>query len=345
MTIVKHDIEKVNSNTFHNLMICWGKTRGERERVIELFHHRWNKIQRSPCRCCCRLTQSSQEWRMRQTHWGYVSLSSFTNEWIAVDQTIPQLSICHRLSIIRLFCTGSWQLDDTVRRCGWSVPIWRYQRRKCRLRTNKRFYLWSVFLFCLRKSFFLVIFSLQMAQKLVGMQQSLVSISDFRSFKQNKTWPLRRRVQCVKSVFTVVRNFFLQQVLVDVPDYSERCQYLETLKNRLEATLSPQIVAAFSSQSLGEKFKTLISWVSLIFALVLNTYMCENLCVAPAGQAVCFETAMVRVISDSLSCSLFAECAQMFVKIFTDIDRLPQLTKYYHKCQKVTGPEFLNNLL
>ena len=43
-------------------------------------------------------------------------------------------------------------------------------------------------------------------------------------------------------------------MLTDVPDYTERCQFLETLKNRLEATLSPQVVAAFSSQSLGEHF-------------------------------------------------------------------------------------------
>ena len=42
------------------------------------------------------------------------------------------------------------------------------------------------------------------------------------------------------------------QMLSDVPDYAERCQFLETLKNRLEATLSPQVVAAFSSHNLGK---------------------------------------------------------------------------------------------
>lgn len=68
------------------------------------------------------------------------------------------------------------------------------------------------------------------------------------------------------------------QVLVDVPDYAERCQYLETLKNRLEATLSPQLVSAFNSLSL--------------------------------------------------------DAAKKYVRIFSDIDRLPQLYKYYHKCQK-----------
>ncbi|XP_014661892.1 PREDICTED: conserved oligomeric Golgi complex subunit 7-like isoform X2 [Priapulus caudatus] len=68
------------------------------------------------------------------------------------------------------------------------------------------------------------------------------------------------------------------QLLVDVPDYKERCQYLNTLKTRLEAILSPQLVSAFSSHSL--------------------------------------------------------DGALMYVKIFKDIDTLPSLQKYYHKCIK-----------
>lgn len=40
-------------------------------------------------------------------------------------------------------------------------------------------------------------------------------------------------------------------MLVDTPDYSEKCVHLEALKNRLEAMASPQIVAAFNSQSIG----------------------------------------------------------------------------------------------
>lgn len=39
-------------------------------------------------------------------------------------------------------------------------------------------------------------------------------------------------------------------MLVDTPDYADRCQHLETLKNRLEAVLSPQLVQAFTTQSL-----------------------------------------------------------------------------------------------
>lgn len=77
-------------------------------------------------------------------------------------------------------------------------------------------------------------------------------------------------------------------ILTDVPDYADRCQYLEMLKNRLEATSSTSIVSAFSSQSL--------------------------------------------------------ESAQKFAKIFLDIERLPQLCKYYHKCHKSKLQEFWKDL-
>ncbi|XP_070617012.1 conserved oligomeric Golgi complex subunit 7 [Erythrolamprus reginae] len=68
-------------------------------------------------------------------------------------------------------------------------------------------------------------------------------------------------------------------VLVDTPDYSEKCVHLEALKNRLEALASPQIVSAFSTQSIDQ--------------------------------------------------------AKLFVKVFTEIDRMPQLLAYYYKCHKV----------
>ncbi|CAI5792477.1 conserved oligomeric Golgi complex subunit 7 [Podarcis lilfordi] len=68
-------------------------------------------------------------------------------------------------------------------------------------------------------------------------------------------------------------------VLVDTPDYSEKCVHLEALKNRLEALASPQIVAAFNAQSVDQ--------------------------------------------------------ARLFVKVFTEIDRMPQLLAYYYKCHKV----------
>ena len=42
-----------------------------------------------------------------------------------------------------------------------------------------------------------------------------------------------------------------KMVLHDVPDYSERQKLLEGLKNKLEALLSPKLVSAFNSHSLG----------------------------------------------------------------------------------------------
>ncbi|XP_016010991.2 conserved oligomeric Golgi complex subunit 7 [Rousettus aegyptiacus] len=67
-------------------------------------------------------------------------------------------------------------------------------------------------------------------------------------------------------------------MLVDTADYSEKCVHLEALKNRLEALASPQIVAAFTSQSVDQ--------------------------------------------------------AKVFVKVFTEIDRMPQLLAYYYRCHK-----------
>lgn len=48
-------------------------------------------------------------------------------------------------------------------------------------------------------------------------------------------------------------------MLVDTPDYSEKCVHLEALKNRLEALASPQIVATFNSLSIG-----LMNWSNIV---------------------------------------------------------------------------------
>jgi len=60
------------------------------------------------------------------------------------------------------------------------------------------------------------------------------------------------RVWVLAFAFIMNDVVLVQQILTDVPDYVERCHYLESLKNRLEALLSPHVVAAFSSQSLGK---------------------------------------------------------------------------------------------
>uniref|UniRef100_A0A087YH69 Conserved oligomeric Golgi complex subunit 7 n=1 Tax=Poecilia formosa TaxID=48698 RepID=A0A087YH69_POEFO len=83
-------------------------------------------------------------------------------------------------------------------------------------------------------------------------------------------------LEVISSKLTSMQNSLA--MLVDTPDYSEKCVHLEALKNRLEAMASPQIVATFNSMSLGQ--------------------------------------------------------AKVFVKVFTEIDRMPQLLAYYYKCHK-----------
>ncbi|XP_074052337.1 conserved oligomeric Golgi complex subunit 7 isoform X3 [Macrotis lagotis] len=83
-------------------------------------------------------------------------------------------------------------------------------------------------------------------------------------------------VAVISAKLTSMQNSLI--MLVDTPDYSDKCVHLEALKNRLEAMASPQIVAAFNSQSVDQ--------------------------------------------------------AKVFVKVFTEIDRMPQLLAYYFKCHK-----------
>lgn len=54
----------------------------------------------------------------------------------------------------------------------------------------------------------------------------------------------------ISSKLTSMQNSLA--MLVDTPDYSDKCVHLEALKNRLEAMASPQIVAAFNSMSVGK---------------------------------------------------------------------------------------------
>ena len=42
------------------------------------------------------------------------------------------------------------------------------------------------------------------------------------------------------------------KILTDVPDYADRVARLETLKNRLEALMSPTIIAAFNTHDVGK---------------------------------------------------------------------------------------------
>lgn len=104
-------------------------------------------------------------------------------------------------------------------------------------------------------------------------------------------------------------------MLVDTPDYSEKCVHLEALKNRLEALASPQIVATFNSMSLGNKPRK----KALIDIIPPPLPECEQ----------------------HITSSLSSDQAKLFVKVFTEIDRMPQLLAYYYKCHKVCSPSWL----
>ena len=63
---------------------------------------------------------------------------------------------------------------------------------------------------------------------------------------------------------------YLQNVLHDVPDFEKRKKLLESLKNRLEALLSPKVIAAFNSHALGTlKSKYMLATVFLPLMAVL----------------------------------------------------------------------------
>ena len=55
----------------------------------------------------------------------------------------------------------------------------------------------------------------------------------------------------ISSKLTSMQNSLA--MLVDTPDYSEKCVHLEALKNRLEAMASPQIVSTFNSMNMGKR--------------------------------------------------------------------------------------------
>lgn len=87
-------------------------------------------------------------------------------------------------------------------------------------------------------------------------------------------------------------------MLVDTPDYSEKCVHLEALKNRLEAMASPQIVATFNSMSIGKNpgekccFSHLLYSSMSLFALVClqcthSIQSCMLLPLCRPSQAVC----------------------------------------------------------
>lgn len=88
------------------------------------------------------------------------------------------------------------------------------------------------------------------------------------------------------------------RILTDVPDYADRVNRLETLKNRLEALISPTVIAAFNTRDVGRNIS------SLIFLLLISSNLLDM--------------------------------ARSFAQVFQSMDRADQLEELYVTSVKVT---------
>jgi len=66
------------------------------------------------------------------------------------------------------------------------------------------------------------------------------------------------------------------KILTDVPDYPDRVNRLETLKNRLEALISPTVIVAFNTQDVGMNIN-----IELLLFLILYKLIYRN------GSIIC----------------------------------------------------------
>lgn len=90
---------------------------------------------------------------------------------------------------------------------------------------------------------------------------------------------------CIGFVFCFIISCLCQQILTDTPDYVEKCQHLEKLKNRLEAIISPQLIAAFNSQSLGmSKLSLIIQIIS--FHIKDRVWFCLDISLSLWGRVI-----------------------------------------------------------
>uniref|UniRef100_H0X3T8 Conserved oligomeric Golgi complex subunit 7 n=1 Tax=Otolemur garnettii TaxID=30611 RepID=H0X3T8_OTOGA len=94
-------------------------------------------------------------------------------------------------------------------------------------------------------------------------------------------------IAVISAKLTGMQNSLM--MLVDTPDYSEKCVHLEALKNRLEALASPQIITAFTSQDIEtqkikkKKFEKIGLQPSLLFL----RYRCHKVQLLAAWQELC----------------------------------------------------------
>ncbi|XP_048465333.1 conserved oligomeric Golgi complex subunit 7 [Rhincodon typus] len=94
-------------------------------------------------------------------------------------------------------------------------------------------------------------------------------------------------IETISAKLTSMQNSLA--MLVDTPDYSEKCVHLEALKNRLEAMASTQIVAAFNSQSVDQArlFVKVFVAVDRMPQLLTYYYKCHKSQLVSVWQELC----------------------------------------------------------
>lgn len=100
-----------------------------------------------------------------------------------------------------------------------------------------------------------------------------------------------------------------------MPDYDDRKKLLESLKNRLEALLSPKLITSFNEHNTSEGGRE----DGLLFC---NLHVMDKLMISSFYFSV------------SLSLSLSVD-AQRLVKVFTGMEREGRVKEYYIQCHKV----------
>lgn len=139
-----------------------------------------------------------------------------------------------------LYLPGSWQLDQFICWSRWCLWVWELFHGCCYLNISYYEPNHST-CHCL-----MIEYPYSYINFLPDCREA-----GWSPAKSGKFWTYSIDSEIPENAGWFLMSSSLQMILTDVPDYAERCQYLETLKNRLEALLSPQVVAAFSSHSLG----------------------------------------------------------------------------------------------
>ena len=134
----------------------------------------------------------------------------------------------------------------------------------------------------------------------------------------------------------------MQTVLHDVPDFEDRRRLLESLKNRLEALLTPKLMSAFHTRSVG--------------TLSECRCMCVCVCIWVGGKCVCtgvctgvilWGVSMCCVLAYMLSnhhaglsvlSHLHTDEVKQLAAMFSNMARCSQVQSYYIGNYKVSRP-------